>query len=42
MDELYDLENDPYELENLVESEDAQAVLEQMREELSRLLEETQ
>ena len=42
MDELYDLENDPYELENLVESRHAQPILREMREALSRLLEETQ
>ena len=42
MDELYDLESDPYELENLAELEHAQPIIREMREQLSRLLEETQ
>ena len=42
MDELYDLESDPYELENLAELEHAQPIVREMREQLSRLLEETQ
>ena len=42
MDELYDLESDPYELENLIELEHAQPIIQEMREQLSRLLEETQ
>ena len=42
MDELYDLENDPYELENLAELEHAQPIIREMREQLVLLLEEAQ
>ncbi len=41
MDELYDLEADPYELENLMGKPGTEAMLEQMKQELARLLEET-
>ena len=41
MDELYDLRSDPYELENLAGSAQAQGVLTEMRAELARLLAET-
>ena len=42
MDELYDLESDPYELENLAELEHAQPIIREMREQLVLLLEEAQ
>jgi arylsulfatase A-like enzyme len=38
MDELYDLATDPYELRNLVNDANAQAVLAEMRVELEKLL----
>ena len=41
MDELYDLEADPYELTNLVSKPDARELLGQMQGELQRLLEST-
>ena len=41
MDELYDLEADPYELTNLVGKPESREVLQQMRTELQRLLDET-
>ena len=37
MDELYDLETDPYELDNLYTQEKASKVLEDMTAELNRL-----
>lgn len=40
MDELYDLQEDPYELNNIIESPAATAVLENMRQELGRLLDD--
>lgn len=41
MDELYDLETDPYEMTNLIARPEAAEVLQQMRAELQRLLDET-
>jgi len=41
MDELYDLENDPYELDNLISDPEYEAILAEMRAELERLLEST-
>ncbi len=41
MDELYDLEADPFEMTNLVARPEAAPVLQQMRGELQRLLDET-
>jgi N-acetylglucosamine-6-sulfatase len=41
MDELYDLELDPYEMNNLFNSPDAAGVLADMQAELARLLDET-
>ena len=41
VDELYNLENDPYELSNLIADSDYTNVLTEMQEQLSRLLEET-
>ena len=38
MDELYDLEEDPYELNNVINSPEAQATLEAMKQELAALL----
>ena len=38
MDELYDLEADPYELENLIDRAASAALLEVLQTELSRLL----
>ena len=40
-DELYDLEQDPYELENLIDDPAAAAALATMKAELERLLEES-
>ena len=42
MDELYDLQADPYELENIAGTPEAQSVLAEMRAELARLLAETE
>jgi N-acetylglucosamine-6-sulfatase len=42
MDELYDLQADPYELRNLIADPASKPVLEQMRTELNGLLERTQ
>jgi arylsulfatase A-like enzyme len=41
MDELYDLQADPYEMRNLFEERDRQAVVNEMRQELERLVRET-
>ena len=41
MDELYDLEADPYEEPNLVDRPDARSTLDAMQAELQRLLEQT-
>jgi N-acetylglucosamine-6-sulfatase len=41
MDELYDLQADPYEMKNLIGDSAARTVLEKMRAELDRLLRET-
>ena len=41
MDELYDLETDPYELANVIAKPEARATLQQMQSELQRLLDET-
>jgi N-acetylglucosamine-6-sulfatase len=41
MDELYDLEADPYELTNLISKPEAREVLGQMQGELTRLIEST-
>jgi len=41
VDELYNLENDPYEMKNLIDDETAKQDLTAMKAELSRLLEET-
>jgi N-acetylglucosamine-6-sulfatase len=41
MDELYDLDKDPYEEINLVDRSDARETLQQMQAELRRLMEET-
>ena len=41
MDELYDLQADPYEMSNIIDSPEASGVLEEMQAELARLLEET-
>jgi N-acetylglucosamine-6-sulfatase len=40
-DELYDLENDPYEQTNIIDRADARETLQQMQRELLRLLEQT-
>jgi arylsulfatase A-like enzyme len=40
-EELYDLDNDPYEIENLVKSRDHQDVLKRLRDALARWLEDT-
>ena len=39
--ELYDLENDPYELKNLINDPKAKPALDRMKAELARLLSET-
>lgn len=41
MDELYDLEADPYELENIIDKPEARDALDTMKIELSRLLDQT-
>jgi N-acetylglucosamine-6-sulfatase len=41
MDELYNLESDPYEIENIINAPEAQARLQDLKAELKRLLEET-
>jgi N-acetylglucosamine-6-sulfatase len=41
MDELYDLETDPYEMTNLIGKPESGVVLQEMQTELQRLLEET-
>ena len=41
MDELYDLETDPYEETNIVHRPEARDALQQMRSELERQLEQT-
>lgn len=41
MDELYDLESDPYELHNLIDEQDAASDLATMKQELDQLLEST-
>ena len=40
MDELYDLEVDPYETNNIIDLPESQEILEALKEELSRQLEE--
>ena len=42
MDELYDLEGDPFEETNLIARPDARGTLQQMQSELQRLLDQTQ
>ena len=41
MNELYDLEADPYEEHNLIDSPDARTLLASMQAELQRLLQDT-
>jgi N-acetylglucosamine-6-sulfatase len=41
MDELYDLQTDPYEMKNLINDPGAKKALEEMKQELERLLKET-
>jgi arylsulfatase A-like enzyme len=41
MDELYDLERDPYEETNLVDRSDARETLQKMQAELQHLIEQT-
>ena len=41
MDELYDLQADPYELQNVIGKPESRPTLRRMQDELSRLLEET-
>ena len=41
MDELYDLEADPYEMKNLARDAAAGATLQQMRSTLARVVQET-
>jgi N-acetylglucosamine-6-sulfatase len=41
MDEFYDLQDDPFELNNLINSTDAELALDESRTELDRLLRET-
>jgi N-acetylglucosamine-6-sulfatase len=40
MDELYDLKSDPYEMKNLIHAPDSQKVLNEMKQEMERLLKE--
>ncbi|MFN0121809.1 MAG: sulfatase [Blastocatellia bacterium] len=42
IDELYDLQNDPHEITNLIRSEAHQQIIREMKEQLFRTLEETQ
>ena len=42
MDELYDLDNDPYEETNIIDRPDAHETLQQMQAELRRLMDEAQ
>jgi N-acetylglucosamine-6-sulfatase len=42
MDELYDLQSDPYELKNLIKNSAAQGKLKELQAELERLRKETQ
>jgi N-acetylglucosamine-6-sulfatase len=41
MDELYDLDTDPYEETNIIDHSDARETLQKMQAELKRLLEQT-
>ena len=41
MDELYDLDRDPYEETNIIGRPDARETLQQMQAELQRLIEQT-
>jgi len=41
MDELYDLETDPYEMTNLIDQPSARKALARMKQELQRLLKKT-
>ncbi len=41
MDELYDVEADPHELKNLIGNPTAAAALQEMKDELERLLADT-
>ena len=38
MDELYDLDSDPYELRNIIQQPDARTILSEMKEELAKLI----
>jgi N-acetylglucosamine-6-sulfatase len=40
MDELYDLQDDPYELKNIIDEGNAAEIIEEMKQELQRLLDE--
>jgi N-acetylglucosamine-6-sulfatase len=40
VDELYDLQSDPYEMKNIIREESSQETLDEMKKELQRLLEE--
>jgi hypothetical protein len=42
MNELYDLDIDPYEQRNLIDAPDARPVVERMQSELRRLMSESQ
>ena len=41
MDELYNLDNDPYEETNIIDRSDAREALQQMQAELRRLMDQT-
>jgi hypothetical protein len=41
MDELYDLDRDPYEVTNIIDRSDAGGTLQQLQAELKRLIEQT-
>jgi arylsulfatase A-like enzyme len=41
MDELYDLDKDPYEETNIIDRSDARETLQKMQAELQRLIEQT-